>query len=318
MNPSAKTNGAYLNTLWGVGAAHALYIYDGHWYHPLKRFPGALFDRHGYLLFATEEEYRTCPHLSIGKQISVRKPGISAIPGYVRVAPENEAASPFAPPVLDVDIHGSIAALEGRRRLVVHLERERNQSVVRKKKRSAASLSCEVCGFSFERAYGSATADYCEVHHVVPLFKVEETTETRLEALPSCAPTVIESSTYKLPRTICRKSGGCRTAKQVRPNKGLPPDAPKTRAGEGWRYPFRTATINHRRERCTSNSSAPSGRSKQSPSHTQSGIALGCDGCMAVDGGASGRELQPFVSPMDSYAKPKSIGMRRLELVEES
>jgi len=177
------TNGAYLNTLWGVGAAHALYNHDGHWYHPLKRFPGALFDRHGYLLFATEQEYRACLHRSIGKQISVPKPGISAIPGYVRVTSEARTASPFAAPDLDVDIHGPIAALEGRRHLVVHLERERNRSIVRKKKKSAASLAYEICKFSFKHWYGTEAADYCEVHHLVPFSKVEETTETRLEDL---------------------------------------------------------------------------------------------------------------------------------------
>lgn len=76
--------------------------------------------------------------------------------------------------------------------------------------------------------------------------------------------------------------------------------------------------IDRRRGRCTSNSSAPSGRSRQLPSRTRSGIAPGCDGCMVVHGGASGRGLRRFVSPMGSYAKRKSIGTRRLELVEES
>jgi hypothetical protein len=36
------------------------------------------------------------------------------------------------------------------------------------------------------------------------------------------------------------------------------------------------------------------------------------------DGGASARGSRRFVSQMDSYAKPKSIGTRRLELVEEN
>jgi len=73
-----------LNEAWGVGAAQVRYSDDGHWHATLARFPGALFDTHGYVLFATEAEYRTAPRLSIGKQISVPQPGISAIPGYVR------------------------------------------------------------------------------------------------------------------------------------------------------------------------------------------------------------------------------------------
>jgi len=166
-----------LNDAWGVGAAQVRYSDDGHWYAALARFPAALFDAHGYVLFATEEEYRTSRYISIGKQINVRKPGISAIPSYVRVA-DSDASSPS----LDVDIH-TVAATEGRRRLVLHLQRERNQTVVRNKKKQAASLDCEICGFSFRRVYGRAASDYCEIHHLLPLSEVEHTTRTRMEDL---------------------------------------------------------------------------------------------------------------------------------------
>ncbi|MDQ3497115.1 MAG: HNH endonuclease [Actinomycetota bacterium] len=165
-----------LNEAWGVGAVQARYSDDGHWYASLARFPAALFDAHGYVLFATEEEYQTSPHIRVGKQISVPKPGISAIPGYVRVADSD------ASPSLDVDIH-TVAATEGRRRLVLHLQRERNQAVVCDKEKQTASLDCQVCGFSFHCAYGSAASDYCEVHHLLPLSEVEHTTRTRMEDL---------------------------------------------------------------------------------------------------------------------------------------
>ena len=165
-----------LNETWGVGAAQVRYSDDGHWYATLARFPAALFDAHGYVLFATEQEYRSSSHLNISKQISVPKPGISAIPGYVLVADSDATPGP------DVDIH-TIAATEGRRRLVLHLQRERNQTVVRNKKKQAAALDCEVCGFSFRRAYSSAASDYCEVHHLLPLSKIEQTTRTRMEDL---------------------------------------------------------------------------------------------------------------------------------------
>ena len=165
-----------LNEAWGVGATQVRYSDDGHWYATLQRFPAALFDAHGYLLFPTKADYETSPHVSIGKQISVRKPGIAAVPGYVRVADSD------ASPSLDVDIH-SVAASEGRRRLVVHLQRERNQTVVRNKKGQAASLDCEVCGFSFDRVYGEAATNYCEVHHLLPLSEVEHSTQTRMEDL---------------------------------------------------------------------------------------------------------------------------------------
>ena len=165
-----------LNEEWAVGAAQVRYSDDGHWYATLTRFPAALFDAHGYVLFTTPEEYRNSPHISVGKQISVRKPGISGIPSYVR------AAAADASPSLDVDIH-TIAASEGRQRLVSHLQRERNQTLVRQKKKRAASLDCEVCGFSFGRTFGSAADNYCEVHHLLPLSEVEPTSKTRIEDL---------------------------------------------------------------------------------------------------------------------------------------
>src|ERR1044071_4457634 len=84
----------------------------------------------------------------------------------------------------DVDIHkSSSTAMEGRRRLISHLQRERNPSLVRKKKRQAESLHCEVCGFSFARAYGKRAEAYCEVHHLIPLAEAEQIITTRLEDL---------------------------------------------------------------------------------------------------------------------------------------
>jgi len=165
-----------LNESWGIGAAQVRYSDDGHWYATLERFPAALLDAYGYVLFETEEEYRSSRNLRIGKQISVPKPGISVIPGYVRIVDANTT------PLFDVDIH-NLVVTEGGRRLVLHLQRERNQTVVRNKKKQAASLDCEVCGFSFTWAYGCAASDYCEVHHLLPLSEVEDVTRTRMEDL---------------------------------------------------------------------------------------------------------------------------------------
>lgn len=171
-----RDKAARLNAAWGVGAAQARYSDDGHWYATLERFPAALFDANGFVLFPTKADYEESPHLSIGKQISVPTPGISAIPGYVRVA--DSVVSPRS----DVDIH-IMGSSEGNQRLVLHLQRERNRSIVRQKKRSVSSLDCEVCGFSFAEAYGDAARDYCEVHHLVPLSDVEYITTTRMADL---------------------------------------------------------------------------------------------------------------------------------------
>lgn len=85
-------------------------------------------------------------------------------------------------PDLDVDIH-TYEATEGSRRLVIHLRRERNPAIVRKKKKQAPSLDCEICGFSFKRIYGEDASKYCEVHHLLPLSEVEHTIQTRMEDL---------------------------------------------------------------------------------------------------------------------------------------
>lgn len=164
-----------LNVAWEVGAVQPRYSDTGHWYARLSRFPAALFDRNGYLYFKTQEDFLQSRHLKISKQVSVPKPGICAVPGYVRkVAAETRLD--------DVDIH-EFEALEGREKLVLHLTRERSASIVNKKKRLAKSRHCEVCGFSFEQFYGEVASSYCEVHHLVPLAELGEFSSTNLRQL---------------------------------------------------------------------------------------------------------------------------------------
>ena len=80
-----RTNsGRALNKKWQVGAEHALYRQDGKFYMHLNRFPGALFDEDGYVLFKTENEYLNCSSIKIGARVNV-KGGISSLPGYVRM-----------------------------------------------------------------------------------------------------------------------------------------------------------------------------------------------------------------------------------------
>jgi len=79
-----QLSGRELNDRWNVGAKHALYYKDGTWYNNLERFPGALFDPEGYVLFKTEHAYKNCQHLKIAKRTNVPN-GIASIPGYVRM-----------------------------------------------------------------------------------------------------------------------------------------------------------------------------------------------------------------------------------------
>lgn len=75
--------GRQLNKEWGVGARHALFHKDGTWYNNLEKFPGALFDPEGYILFKTEKDYLENPNVSVGKETNIPK-GISSLSGYVK------------------------------------------------------------------------------------------------------------------------------------------------------------------------------------------------------------------------------------------
>jgi 5-methylcytosine-specific restriction enzyme A len=76
--------GALLNRRWNIGARHALYHKDGTWYHQLTRFPGALCDPYGYVLFKNEDEFHNCPKLRIDQDVNING-HISDVLGYVRV-----------------------------------------------------------------------------------------------------------------------------------------------------------------------------------------------------------------------------------------
>ena len=78
---SGRLTGKILSRQWNVKARHFLYPRDGTFYENLRHFPGALFDPNGYVLFKTENEYRSSPYLTIGQKLNVRG-GIASIPGY--------------------------------------------------------------------------------------------------------------------------------------------------------------------------------------------------------------------------------------------
>lgn len=87
MSAGVRTgSGSQLNDRWQIGAAHALYHKGGTWFNLLERFPGALCDPHGYVLFASKEEYKTSPYLKIGRRINVPG-GISKLSSYIRMKP---------------------------------------------------------------------------------------------------------------------------------------------------------------------------------------------------------------------------------------
>ncbi len=83
--PNGRRTGEKLAREWTVDVSHALYRESGDWYHHIRAFPGAYFDRNGYVVFRSRAEYEACTYLDHG--ITVHVPGgISSIPGYVRKA----------------------------------------------------------------------------------------------------------------------------------------------------------------------------------------------------------------------------------------
>lgn len=72
-----------------TGAVHVLYRKDGTWYHHLDKFPGALFDINGFLVFQTREEYEKNQYLQHGKELSIPR-GISSIPRYTKFTKEQK------------------------------------------------------------------------------------------------------------------------------------------------------------------------------------------------------------------------------------
>ena len=82
--------GEEYNCKWGIGAKQARYHKDGHFYGLLERFPAALCDPQGYVLFQTKEEYQRLDpdYLGLGEKkcnVRDRAAGISGIPGYIKV-----------------------------------------------------------------------------------------------------------------------------------------------------------------------------------------------------------------------------------------
>lgn len=79
------------------------------------------------------------------------------------------------------------AAPEGRLLYRLHRLRERNKTIVEKKKKDHlkkhGSLACELCSFDFESVYGEVGRGFIECHHRTPLAQLSPNTKTTLNDL---------------------------------------------------------------------------------------------------------------------------------------
>ena len=87
----------------------------------------------------------------------------------------------------DLEVDDVVRREEGGLVARVHFIRERDRSIIKDKKQSilstGAKLRCECCDFDFELFYGPIGADYCEVHHLIPLYSLTEKTTTGIADL---------------------------------------------------------------------------------------------------------------------------------------
>jgi 5-methylcytosine-specific restriction protein A len=88
---------------------------------------------------------------------------------------------------IDTEIQDEYEAPEGRVLYKLHSYKERNSTLVKKKKlnhfNKFGNLACELCGFDYERIYGSVGRGFAECHHRSPLHLLKIETVTKLEDL---------------------------------------------------------------------------------------------------------------------------------------
>lgn len=89
-------------------------------------------------------------------------------------------------PLLSED-EEELSAPEGRFLFRLHRDRERNQSISKKRKQEAikkdGKLSCEVCEFCFSAHYGPLGDGFIECHHTIPVHKLSPGERTKLSDL---------------------------------------------------------------------------------------------------------------------------------------
>ncbi len=171
---------------YGVQVQHALYGELGVWYHHLRSFPAAFFDKNGYIVFQTKEDYENCPYLQLGQDVNITENGISSIPGYVLYKDKEgekaikEVSEKYEVRETAISPESPIEFTEGAiEEMVVEL-RKRDPRL----KTSAIEVYgtiCQICGFDFSDVYGELGEGYIELHHIRPLSESNETQQTTLD-----------------------------------------------------------------------------------------------------------------------------------------
>lgn len=89
--------------------------------------------------------------------------------------------------VLDA-VEAEIEAAEGRRRLRIHLGRERSKKLINAFKASLSRFACEACGTDMGEVYGALGEGYIEAHHRVPVATLKDGEKTKVSDLAALCP----------------------------------------------------------------------------------------------------------------------------------
>ncbi len=174
-------NGSYLNKILNLRAKHALYREDGKWYHNLKKFPGILFDKNGYIIFNNEEEYSSSPELQIRQDLHIVN-GIENLSQYRKF-------TGFQKKLITGIIEDESSQKENDEE-ITRIRRELD-IILRKKYlvykiKNLYNNTCQICSTQLEIGKNKY---YSEVHHIIPLGKPyngSDTLENMICVCPNC------------------------------------------------------------------------------------------------------------------------------------
>lgn len=184
-----QTRGAFLKKKWNIPVSKVLFHREGTWYEIPDSFPSALSSPLGYVVFEQESDLLNSKHLILKEKINLMKnTTIASIPSFVPalLIPNNQSNNELAEEFgFDAD---SPEFAEGKRKMILHKTRERNQKVVMKAKENWSRLNngnitCEICDFSFVEKYGSLGINFIEAHHKTPLSELNAESYTSIEDL---------------------------------------------------------------------------------------------------------------------------------------
>lgn len=154
--------GKYLNKILEINAKHALYRKDGGWYHNLKSFPGVLFDENGYVIFFTEEEYKSNPKLTIRQDLNVND-RIENLENYQKFT-ESQLLLINGIEIKDLDTRTNNN--EETIRVLRTIDAILRKKTLINRIKKLYNNTCQICGMQLKVG---AIKYYSEVHHIIPL-----------------------------------------------------------------------------------------------------------------------------------------------------